>query len=60
MLIIKMPLKKNFSIEKFSQDRTFDFKNDLRDGYTDLEVVHDPLDSETEYLDQFKVQHSEE
>ena len=32
----------------------------LRDGYTDLEVVYDPLDSETEYLDQFKVQHSKE
>ena len=45
---------------RFSQDRTSDFKNDLRGGYTDLEVVHDPLDSETEYLDQFRVQHSKE
>ena len=29
-------------------------------GYADLEVVHDPLDSITEYFDQFRVQHSKE
>ena len=45
---------------RFSKDRTSDFKNDLRGGYTNLDVVFDPLDSETEYLDQFRVQHSKE
>ena len=52
--------KSQLKNSRFSQDRTSDFKNDLRGGYTDLEVVHDPLDSETEYLDQFRVQHSKE
>lgn len=45
---------------RFSRDRTSDFKNDLRGGYTSLNLVHDSLSSDIEYLDQFRVQHSKE